>query len=81
MNAVRNTGVPESSVPGTTDMLQEKSIDSVIQSFCKLRRNGASERSTEFPRPEMIAPRSLPSRSAVTDWSRTRVKQMQQTSA
>ena len=37
MNAVRNTGVPESSVLGSTDMHEEKSIDSVIQYICMLR--------------------------------------------
>ena len=31
MNAVRNTGVSESSVLGTTDRHEEKSIDSVNQ--------------------------------------------------
>ena len=45
MNAVRDTGEPESSVPGTTDRQEEKSIDSGIQYICMLRRNGASERS------------------------------------
>ena len=45
MNAVRNTGVPESSVLASTDMHEEKGIDSVIQYTCIVRRNGASERS------------------------------------
>ena len=44
MNAVRDTGVPESSVLGSTDMHEEKSMNSVIQHICMLRGNGASER-------------------------------------
>ena len=36
MNTVKNTGVPESSVLGTTDRHEEKSIDSVIQYICML---------------------------------------------
>ena len=37
MNAVKNTRVPESSVLGSTDMHEEKSIDTMIQSICMLR--------------------------------------------
>ena len=38
MNAVRDTGVPESSVLGTSDRHEEKTIDSVIQYIYMLRR-------------------------------------------
>ena len=36
MNAVKNTEVPQSSVLGTTDRHEEKSIDSLIQYICTL---------------------------------------------
>ena len=37
MNAVKNRGVPEFSMIGSTDMHEEKSIDTVIQSIYMLR--------------------------------------------
>ena len=37
MNAVKNTRVPEFSMLGSTDMHEEKSIDTVIQSIYMLR--------------------------------------------
>ena len=37
MNAVKNTRVPESSVVGSTDKHEEKSIDTVMQSIYMLR--------------------------------------------
>ena len=55
MNAVRNTGVPESSVPGTTDRHEEESGDSGIQYICMLRGT-VHVNVPEFPRPEMITP-------------------------
>ena len=36
MNVVKNTGVPQSSVLGTTDRHEEKTIDSLIQYICVL---------------------------------------------
>ena len=69
MNAAKNTGVPESSVLGSTDMHEEKSTDSMIQCICMLRRNGASERSrVSETRDDYSTAR------AVSDWSRTTVK-------
>ena len=55
MNAVKNTGVPESSVLGTPDKHAEKSIDSVIQYSCMLRGT-VQVNVPEFPRPEMTTP-------------------------
>ena len=43
MNAVKNTRVPESSVVGSTDMHEEKSIDTVIQSVYVLTGTGQVE--------------------------------------
>ena len=56
MNAVRDTGVPESSVLGTFVMHEEKkSIDSEIRCICML---GGTVQAIvpEFPRPEMTTP-------------------------
>ena len=44
-----------SSVLGTTDRHEEKSIDSVIQYTCMLRKT-VQVNVPEFPRPEMITP-------------------------
>ena len=55
MNAVRNTGVPESSVLGTPDRHEEKSIDSVIQHICMLEGT-VRVIVPEFPKPEMVSP-------------------------
>ena len=43
MNAVKSTRVPESSVVGSTNMHEEKSIDTVIQSIYILRGTGQVE--------------------------------------
>ena len=55
MNAVTNTGVPESSVLGTTDRHEEKSIDFEIQCIC-MQGGTVQVNVPEFPRPEMISP-------------------------
>ena len=55
MNAVKNTSVPESSVLGTTDMHEEKSVDSVIQ-YIRMLEGTVQAIVPEFPRPEMITP-------------------------
>ena len=55
MNAVKNMGVPESSVLETTDRHEEKSIDSVIQYICMLEGT-VQVNVPEFPRPEMTTP-------------------------
>ena len=59
MNAVRNTGVPESLVPGRTDRHEEKSGDFRIHYICMLRGT-VQVNVPEFPRPEMINPRTTP---------------------
>ena len=41
--AAKNTRVPEFSVFGSTDMHEEKNIDTVIQSICRLRGTGQVE--------------------------------------
>ena len=55
MIAVRDTGVPESSVLGMPDRHEEKSIDSMIQYICTLEET-VQANVPEFPRPEMITP-------------------------
>ena len=60
MNAVKNMGVPESSVLVTTDRHEEKSTDSVIQCICMLEGT-VQVNVPEFPRPEMTTPRTTQS--------------------
>ena len=51
VNAVRDTGVPLSSVLGTTDKHEESNIVSGIQNICMMER---TVQAPEFPSPEMI---------------------------
>ena len=55
MNTVRDAGVPESSVLGTTDGHEEKSIDSVIQ-YIYMLEGTVQVIVPYFPSPEMISP-------------------------
>ena len=66
MNAVKNTRVPESSVLGTTDRHEEKSIDSEIQCICMLGK-AAQAIVPEFPSPEMISPPTTQSANTKLD--------------